>query len=421
MSETVAIVLKGYPRLSETFIAQEIRELEKRGLDIELISLRHPTDKRRHPIHQEIEASVTYLPEYLKDAPGRVLRAWRAVRGLPGYGGAFRAWLRDFRREPTSNRARRFGQAVVMAHELPDEVTWIYAHFLHTPASVARYAAMIRGLPWSCSAHAKDIWTSPEWEKREKLADCRWLATCTKANAEHLAALAPEPERVSLVYHGLDFNRFPRLDRPASTRDGKDGDHPAVLLSVGRAVDKKGYDILIEALARLSHDINWRFVHIGGGERLAELKEKAAARGVSDRIDWLGAQAQEEVLARYRTADLFVLPCRITANGDRDGLPNVLMEAQSQGIACLSTTVSAIPELIEDGETGVLVPPENPDALAGALTRLIADPATRDRLGAAGCERVRREFAMQAGIDILAAKFGLPARKQTCDSPSMLR
>lgn len=421
MTSPVAIVLKGYPRLSETFIAQEIRALEARGLEIRLISLRHPTDKRCHPIHAEIQAPVAYLPEYLKDEPSRVLRAWRAVRRLPGYRRAFRCWLKDFRRDPTANRARRFGQAVVLARELPDDVGWIYAHFLHTPASVARYAAMIRGLPWSCSAHAKDIWTSPDWEKREKLADCRWLATCTRVNVEHLAGLASDPGRVSLVYHGLDFDRFPppKLDRPA--RDGTDADDPAILLSVGRAVDKKGYDVLIEALARLPRSLHWRLVHIGGGERLAALKEQAARQGLESRITWLGGQSQEQVIERYREADLFVLPCRITANGDRDGLPNVLMEAQSQGVACLSTTVSAIPELITDGKTGVLVEPEKPTMLADALTRLIAEPPERLRLGSAGQASVRSRFAMQTGIDILAAKFGLSAREEPCESPSTPR
>lgn len=409
MADPVAIVLKGYPRLSESFIAQEIRELERRGLAIRLISLRHPTDTKRHPIHDEIQAPVRYLPEYLKDEPRRVARAWRAVRHLPGYRRARACWLRDLRRDPTPNRVRRFGQALVMAHELEDDVAWIYAHFLHTPASVARYAAMIRGLPWSCSAHAKDIWTSPEWEKREKLADCAWLATCTQANAEHLSALAPDRDRVSLVYHGLDFARFPAPAGEHSRRDGHQADDPAVLLSVGRAVEKKGYDILLEALARLPDRMQWRFVHIGGGEKLAALKRQAAALNLEERISWLGPRSQDEVIAQYRESDLFVLPCRVTANGDRDGLPNVLMEAQSQGLACISTTVSAIPELIIDGETGILVAPENPEALAVALSQEISAPARRRALGDAAQRRVTSEFGMARGIDILAAKFDLPS------------
>ena len=142
----VGFVLKGYPRLSETFIAQEIRALEERGLDIRIVSLRHPTDAVRHPIHAEIVAPLLYLPEYLWREPLRVLAGWRASRALPGYRRARAAFLRDFRRDPTPNRTRRFGQALVLAHELPAEVTRLHAHFMHTPASVARYAALLRGL-----------------------------------------------------------------------------------------------------------------------------------------------------------------------------------------------------------------------------------------------------------------------------------
>ena len=142
---TIAFVLKGYPRLSETFITQEILALEARGLRLHLVSLRHPTETSVHPVHARVRAPVNYLPEYLHEEPARVLRAWRRVRRWPGYGRTLRLWLRDLVRDPTRNRVRRFGQAVVMADELPPEVTHIHAHFLHTPASVARYAAHLTG------------------------------------------------------------------------------------------------------------------------------------------------------------------------------------------------------------------------------------------------------------------------------------
>ncbi|MCC6209562.1 MAG: colanic acid biosynthesis glycosyltransferase WcaL, partial [Burkholderiales bacterium] len=203
----VAFVLKGYPRLSETFIAQEIAALERRGLEILIVSLRHPTDDRTHPLHAEIRARVLYLPEYLLLEPFRVARAWLRLRRSSQYRKTRNTWLRDLLRDPTPNRMRRFGQALVLAAELPADVRRLHAHFLHTPASVARYTARLLGLGWTGSAHAKDIWTTPEWEKREKLASCEWLVTCTAANQAHLAALAP-PGRVELVYHGLDLERF---------------------------------------------------------------------------------------------------------------------------------------------------------------------------------------------------------------------
>jgi glycosyltransferase involved in cell wall biosynthesis len=401
----VAFVLKGYPRLSETFIAQEIAALERRGLEILIVSLRRPADARRHALHDEIRAPLLYLPEYLLLEPLRVLRAWwkvgttKAVRSL---------WLRDLRRDPTPNRIRRFGQALVLAAELPGGVERLHAHFLHTPASVARYAALLRGLPWSASAHAKDIWTTPEWEKREKLASCEWLVTCTAANREHLAALAP-PGRVELVYHGLDLDRFKPLSAPARARDGRNAADPVVILSVGRLVEKKGTEVLLEALARIPAAVHWKLVHVGSGPLKEKMKRQARRLRIDGKIDWRGALTQDELLPEYRNADLFALASRVARDGDRDGLPNVLLEAQSQGLACVATRVSAIPELVRDGHTGLLVEENHPAALARALESLITSPARRRALGQAGQARVAEKFELDASLEPLARRFGLAA------------
>ncbi len=406
MSGAVAFVLKGYPRLSETFIAQEIRALEQRGLDIRLYSLRHPTDRVHHPVHGEIAAPVVYLPEYLHHEPARVARAWRALRHTPGYRATRRGWLADFARDRTRNRIRRFGQALVLAHELAPEIGHLHAHFLHTPASVTRYAAQLRGLKWSCSAHAKDIWTSERWEISEKLADCAWAVTCTKANLEHLSTMAP-PERVQLAYHGLDLARFPRPDIVRPERDGADANDPVIILSVGRAVEKKGHDDLLAALARVPDNLHWRFEHIGGGPIQRRLEETARRLGIAGRCGFHGAQAQDAVRTAYRGADLFALMSREAGDGDRDGLPNVLMEAQSQGLAVLATNISAIPELIADENNGLLIAPRDVDAAARALTRLISDVPLRARLGVAGQDAVRSNFSLEPCIESLAARFGL--------------
>jgi glycosyltransferase involved in cell wall biosynthesis len=408
MTGVVAFVLKGYPRLSEAFIAQEIAALERRGLDILIVSLRRPTDARRHPVHEEIKASILYLPEYLFLEPSRVIRAWLHQRRKQTYKETRNLWLRDLLRDPTPNRIRRFGQALVLAHELPREVRRLHAHFLHTPASVTRYAALLRGLPWTGSAHAKDIWTTPEWEKREKLASCEWLVTCTAANLAHLSALAP-PGKVELVYHGVDLSRFSCLQKTNSENRGEDPTNPVVILSVGRLVEKKGTDVLLEALARLPRELHWRLVHVGGGPLKARLERRAQSLGIGQRIEWRGALTQIEILAEYRAADLFALASRVARDGDRDGLPNVLAEAQSQGLACVATKVSAIPELVEDGRTGVLVGPESPEALARALAALIADPARRRALGEAGRTRVNAAFGLEANLERLSRRFGLEA------------
>lgn len=394
----LAVVLKGYPRLSETFIAQELLALQERGQHFTIWSLRQPYDGgRTHALHDQITAPCHYLPEYLHEEPLRVLQSWRAVRRLPGYADARRGWLRDLRRDPTRNRIRRWGQAIVMAAELPPATQLLYAHFLHTPASVTRYCAAIRQIPWGFSAHAKDIWTIPDWEKTEKIADARFGVTCTGTGAAHLSELDPNGGKIDLVYHGLDLGRFP------PPPDARTPSTTLRLLSVGRLVAKKGYDDLLDALALLK--IDWHLTHIGGGALSDQMKTRADTLGLSARIDWRGKQAQDAVIAAMRAADLFVLPSKIADDGDRDGLPNVLMEAASQKLPILSTDVSAIPEFIPDASHGTLVAPGSPEALAEAITRLASDPTGRAQQADMAFARLKADFGMDAGIDRLEGRL----------------
>ncbi len=402
-SPSIALVVKGYPRLSETFIAQEILGLEQRGLDLEIVSLRHPYDPSVHPIHHQISASLRYLPEYLHQAPWRVLSSWWRVRRWPGYRDLLSVWLKDWRRDFTASRLRRLGQALVFAAELPSSIRLIYVHYLHTPASVARYAALLTGLDFVVSAHAKDIWTTPAWELREKLAGCRWLTTCTAVNQAYLQGLAPHAD-VILTYHGLDARRFPKPPWRQDA-DGADPDLPVQILGVARLVAKKGIDTLLDALAALPSGLAWRYTHIGSGAEKDRIKAKASALGLDDRIDWQGAQSQAEVIDAYRKADIFVLASRIAEDGDRDGLPNVLMEAGAQELPAVTTAVSAVPELITDGSNGLLVKPDNPEQLASALETLIRNPEERRVLGAAARQTVLARFAMDPGLDKLAARL----------------
>lgn len=393
----LAVVVKGWPRLSETFIAQELVALEEAGLAFDIWSLRHPTDKKTHPLHDRLEATVRYLPEYLRDDPRRVARAMGAAEKMPGFDTAGASFTADLARDDTANRRRRWGQACVMAAELPDDVAGIYAHFLHTPASVARYAAILRGLPWAFSAHAKDIWTSPEWELREKLSTAHhgaaFGATCTGFGAKHLQGLADDPARVDLVYHGLDLGRFPT----PPTRTPRTKDAPFQMMSVGRLVEKKGFDNLIDALALLPETLDWHWTHIGGGALDAEMRARADAAGISARITWRGACDQPEVIASMRESDLFVLPSRVAEDGDRDGLPNVLMEAASQKLPILSTPVSAIPEFIDTGTHGVLSD-DAPAALAAAMVQFADDPSFGPALAERAYTRLTTDFTMAPGI-----------------------
>ena len=395
----IAIAMKGYPRLSETFIAQELLGLQRLGLPFAIWSLRHPTDGARHMMHQEITAPLHYLPEYLHDDWPRVLRGIISAFARSSILRLLPVFVRDLARDCTRNRLRRFGQACVMARELPPGTRHLHVHYLHTPASVIRYAALSRGLSWSFSAHAKDIWTTPDWEKREKIADARWGVTCTRDGHAELKRLAGRPDRVALLYHGLDLQRFPAPPEARPPRDGSDPSEPVRFITIGRAVAKKGFDDLLAALAILPAELNWRLVHIGGGEMLAVLKAQADKLGLAARIEWRGAQAQDAVIGALREADLFVLPSKQAENGDRDGLPNVVMEAASQALPIVATDFAGIPEFVQHGREGLLLRPGDVTALAKALDGLSCDPQWRAKLGAAAFDRLRTEFSAQAGLE----------------------
>jgi glycosyltransferase involved in cell wall biosynthesis len=401
----LAVVLKGYPRLSETFIAQELLGLEQRGLELEIWSLRHPTDAVSHPMHDAILAPRRYLPEYLYREPLRVLRGVSAAMRMPGFRTLLRTFVADLRRDPTANRLRRLGQACVLARELDPAIRHLHVHFLHTPGSVVRYAALLTGRTWTFSAHAKDIWTIPDWEKREKIAEALWGVACTRAGREHLAALAPEPKRVALIYHGLDLSRFPSPPEERPRRDGGDSADPVRILTVGRAVEKKGFDQLIAALAALPADLHWTFAHCGGGPLLPKLKSLAESAGIAHRVAFLGPKAQPEVVSLMREADIFALPSRQAADGDRDGLPNVLMEAASQRMAIVATEFSAIPEFLRTRRDALLVPAGDWALLSNALNLLIRDPDRRFALGGAAEKRLRDAFGAEPGLDLLAKRL----------------
>ncbi len=404
-SPRLLVVVKGYPRLSETFVAQELKALEDRGLRFDIWSLRRPYDAKTHPIHAEIGARVFYLPEYLREEPLRVVRALFAALGKRGFFAALSAWLRDLARDGTANRVRRFGQACVLATEADPGARFVYAHFLHTPGSVARYAAMMRGIEWGFSAHARDIWTTPPWELTEKIASARFGVTCTATGAAHLKAHDPVGGKVALVYHGLDLHRFPPPPAPRPPRTGSDPADPLRIVSVGRLVEKKGYRDLLAALSDLPRSTHWRLIHIGGGPLGPEMQALARKLGVAELIEWRGKADQTEVLEALRDADLFALAPRIAADGDRDGLPNVLLEAASQKLAVVATRAGGVSEFVIHGETGLLVRPGRIGRLTEAIDHLAKDPIERLRMGESARARLEMGFDCEAGAAEIARRL----------------
>jgi glycosyltransferase involved in cell wall biosynthesis len=283
---------------------------------------------------------------------------------------------------------------------MPASVRHIHAHFAHSPASVARYAAMMHGIGFSISAHAKDIWTAPEWDLKRKLAGAAFVTVCNKAGYEQLSSLgAPAP--LKLIYHGLSRDVIADAPR-AQARDGANEREPVRIVCVARAVEKKGLRRLLDALALLPRELSWRLDHYGGGELLRELKEKSRVLGLDERVTWHGARPHREIIAALDASDLFVLPAVVGVDGDRDGVPNALQEAQARGLSVIASRVGGIDEVVSDGRTGRLIAPGDVDALQRALAELIQSPGARQVLGAAALEQVRRTGDAEAGYDAIA-------------------
>ncbi len=397
----IAFIVKGYPRISETFIAQEIFALEKEGFKIHIFSLRGPREKISHQLNKNIRAKIYYIPEYIYKSPLRVFFSWIKIRKLPGYKVSKKEWLRDLKKDFTPNRIRRFAQAIVLSNEIPKTIQHLHSHFIHTPTSVAYYTSKILKIPYSISAHAKDIWTIEEWEKKKKIKDALWVTTCTEYNFKHLLSLSPF-SNIHLIYHGIDFERFPITNNIRSKNTGLDKEFPVIILSIGRLVEKKGFDILLRSLSFLPSELNWKLEHIGSGPLKKDLEKLSIKLGLSKKINWNGSMTHERIINFYKKSDIFVLASKITSSGDRDGIPNVLMEAQSQALPCISTSLPSIEELIINNDTGILVESGSTSKLTEAIIKLIKNPKKRELIGYAGQKRVKEKFAMEIGIEKIA-------------------
>jgi glycosyltransferase involved in cell wall biosynthesis len=390
----VAYLLKRFPRLSETFILHEILELERQGQDLRLFSIMNPCEGVVHADVCQVRAPVTYLPAGLGDVVPLLRAHLTLLRRDPQRYAGIVAYILQRRRH--SSTIKHFVRAGWLALELEKTgVTHLHAHFAHGPASVAHFVKLLTGLPYSFTAHAKDIYTSPPDLLAVKIRAARFVVTCTGYNVEHLTELVggQAAARIHRIYHGLDLRKF---SPDGASPHGQDGG-AALILAVGRLVEKKGFPNLIEAVRLLTtrgYDVRLRI--IGGGEMKDALRRQIGEAGLEDRVDLLGARPQEELIGLYREATLFALPSIVAESGDRDGIPNVLVEAMRLGLPVVSTTVSGIPELVVDGETGLLVPPRDAQALASALARLLDDAALRARLIAGASCHVANDFDLVA-------------------------
>jgi glycosyltransferase involved in cell wall biosynthesis len=428
--QSVAYVLKGYPRMSELFIASEIWRLEQRGVPLRLYVLKPSDESTHHPVIDKIATKPVYLPP-TTPLSGVALLPWLIHNARPFLPALRRyALAHPFRLARTTGvvgaqsvRARKgwkprsiyvkeLLQALWIADDLSGEgdARWLHAHFAHGTTTVSWLVAQLLDLPFSFTGHAKDIYReslNPAGLLARKMRAAEFVVTCTDANAGHLRRIAPEAE-VHLAYHGLNVD-FTELLSSAPPRAEPERIR---VVSVGRLVQKKGFDVLVEATALLrQRGVDLEVLVAGeNGDEHDRIRALVQEHGLTDIVQICGPWSQAELLAQYRRATMFVLACRIDADGDRDGIPNVLVEAMAARLPVVSTRVSGIPELVQNGVNGLLVPPEDPSALAEAMLTVALDPDLRERLAAAGATTVASRFDGDVLAEQMAGLLGAGTR-----------
>lgn len=410
----VGYIMMAFASVSEAFITNEIYLLERLGLRLHVFSVKQPAEpKRRHASVEKIQAAVTSLPDLTAGRNPRVLwrylRAYwldhvrfvgrRPLRYLYTLGFALGLYFRyRFPLRPRRITEERFLvdflRAVPVAlHVL--ESRWIrhlHGHFCHASTTVTMMVSRLTGVPYSFTAHAKDIYLrkfNPGDLLRRKMRGASFVVTCTDVNHAHLHRLCPEVATLHRIYHGIDTAVFtPRVPR-VSTHGGE----PRIL-AVGRFVEKKGFPYLVRACRVLKErGHSFRCDIVGQPDRDLEAVWEAIVEAQLEQTVFVtGESTHDELKALYERCTIFCLPCIVGRDGDRDGIPNVLMEAMAMELPVVSTTVSAIPELVTHGVNGLLVPQRDVAELAGALERLLEDEVLRRRLGTAARETIRASF-----------------------------
>lgn len=411
-SVKTAYILKRYPRLTETFILNEIRAMERLGARLELFSLLPPEPPPHHPMVAEVKAPLHLVPQIGQERWLEVIRAHLRCLGRAPHRYAYAlvcatvwsvmapsprsVWKQFMRGGFVADRCRK------------NSIEHIHAHFANAPAAVARFASLLSGITYSFTAHAKDLYLTPPRVIQRRARAATFVATCTGYNAEYLRRLLPDtPGKIHLVYHGIDLAQF---SHAATAPPTQASDEPPLILAVGRLVPKKGHEDLIRACKRLScRNRRFRCLIVGDGPLRAELQKHIFDEGLDGLVTLKGAMTHADLIALYRHAAVFALAPKIMGDGDRDGIPNVIVEAMAMGVPVVATCISGIPELVIPGKTGILVPPEDPMQLADAIEMTLGDHITACQRAAAARQRLEDEFDLWRTTQYLHALIGCEA------------
>jgi len=406
--KNVAYMLDGFPILSETFIIQEILELKKRGLNIIIFASEGagdiPYNSLSHPESKSLVKETCYLNPYSIVIKKKLLHFLIFL-------------LHPFRYLKTLYFSyMEGGETFIAFKSVPlyiremksKDVHHIHAHFARRACTFSMLISMITGIPYSFTAHAHDIYVSDAMDISNHIRAAKFVITCTAHNKNYLLGKYGNHAdgKIYSNYHGVDTNRL----KPAKEMITQGKEEVEIsILSIGRLVEKKGFPYLIQALSQLkkSPGTSLTVNIIGDGPEKEYLCRMVKEYNLSDSIFFRGALLFEELRGFYEEADFFVLPCIIAKNGDRDGIPNVILEAMSAGLPVISTTVSGIPEVITDGVDGFLVSPEDSCALADSIKRLSQDRELRVAMGSNARKKMVDRFNKEQHIDELMAYFKL--------------
>ena len=420
MAERVIYVVRSWPRLSQTFVVNEILALERLGVSLRVFSLVRSRETLVQPQVARVRADVVHLHgggirrlgvrsrdavTLLRRSPrGTLGTAWFALRSprlAAGYG--------DCSTLACFGHALEVAAAVVRLRSAGDRVSHVHAHFAHDPALVGLLVSRLTGLRFTFTAHARDLLQIPPTSLTARARAAHAVVTCCEANAAYIRSSVPVAHLppILVVHHGVELGRF-RPVRPAGTpRD------VPTLLSVGRLVEKKGFEDLLHALALLrARKVDFRFDLYGEGPLRGRLLALRDQLGLASSITLAGARTSDEVAAALADADVFVLTPRVTDDGDRDGIPNALVEAMACALPVATTAVGGIPELVTDGVNGLLLQAGDVAGIADSLHELVKDPLLRARLGAAARRTVEAAYDVDAAARALAEVFAgrLPIR-----------
>jgi len=385
----IAYVIKMYPRFSETFIVNEILSHEAAGVEVEIFSLRKPVDGRFHDIVSKVNATVTYIPE--ESLSGEKL--WRLICDSSTYHPDFWETLQIAK----NYSAKEVGQSLLLSKIVRErKITHLHAHFASTATTVARLAALFLGISYTFTTHAKDIFHHDVIEEdfSDKLDNSHAAITISDFNYSYIKqCYGDKAARLKRVYNGLSLDKFIYINPR---------ERPRVIVSVGRLVAKKGISVLIDACFVLRQKkIIFQCFIIGDGPLKEELQEQIESYNLSKFVTLTGAKTQRKVKHLVQNASVFAAPCIVANDGNRDGLPTVLLEAMALGTPCVSTNVTGIPEVVQNNSTGILVNEKNSSQLAEALEKLLSNSELRVMLSKNARKRIEDDFDIDKNTKIL--------------------